>query len=74
VVTDLFTAGVSAAVAWHAGRLVLEDRAAGSEVFASVPLWVCELVLPLAFGVIAGRYLLFAIRHARVAVTPDGGA
>jgi TRAP-type C4-dicarboxylate transport system permease small subunit len=69
VITDLFTAIVSFVVAWHAGRLVLDDRAAGSEVFASVPVWVCELVLPVAFGIIALRYLLFAIGHLRQALT-----
>jgi TRAP-type C4-dicarboxylate transport system permease small subunit len=70
VLTDLFTAAVSAMVAWHALRLVLDDKAAGSTVFASVPVWVCETVLPLAFGVIALRYLLFAIDHARAAFSP----
>lgn len=68
VVTDLFTAGVSTMVAWHAFRLVLDDKAAGSTVFASVPVWVCETILPLAFGVIALRYLLYAIDHGRAAI------
>jgi TRAP-type C4-dicarboxylate transport system permease small subunit len=72
VITDLFTAGVSAVVAWNAGRLMLEDWAAGSEVFASVPLWVCELVLPIAFGMIALRYLLYAMRHTRDAASSGG--
>ncbi len=67
VLTDLFTAAVSAVVAWHGGRLVLEDHAAGSEVFASVPVWLCEIVVPLAFGVIAFRYVMYAIHHVRMA-------
>ncbi len=70
VVTDLFTCGVSAVVAINAARLVMGDRAAGSEVFASVPLWVCELVLPLAFGMIALRYLLYCVRHLRDLLHP----
>jgi TRAP-type C4-dicarboxylate transport system permease small subunit len=65
VVTDLFTAIVSAMVAWHGLRLVLDDKAAGSTVFASVPVWVCEMILPLAFGVIALRYLLYTVVHVR---------
>jgi TRAP-type C4-dicarboxylate transport system permease small subunit len=73
VATDVFTALVSAVVAWHGGRLVLEDRAAGSEVFASVPVWVCELVIPLAFAVIAARYLLYAIHHVRQVAESEGG-
>lgn len=73
IATDVFTALVSAVVAWHGGRLVLEDRAAGSLVFASVPVWVCEIVIPLAFAVIALRYLLYAVRHVRQVVGGSEG-
>ena len=69
VATDLFTAAVSLALAWHSARLLLADRAGGDKVFASVPLWVCELVLPAAFGVIGLRYLAYAVAHGRKAVT-----
>jgi TRAP-type C4-dicarboxylate transport system permease small subunit len=72
VITDLFAAGVAGVVCWSAVRLILEDMEYGSEVFASVPLWVCELVLPVAFGTIAVRYLAYAVRHAREAAI--GGA
>jgi len=68
VATDLFTAAVSLALAWHSVRLLLGDRAGGSMVVASVPLWVCELVLPLAFGVIGLRYLAYAVAHGRNAI------
>ena len=63
------TAAVSAFLSWHAGRLVLEDRAVGMVAFASVPVWVCEMVLPLAFGLIALRYLLYAVDHGRAGFT-----
>jgi TRAP-type C4-dicarboxylate transport system permease small subunit len=63
VVTDLFTAAVSSVVAWNAWRLVQEDRAAGLTLFASVPMWVCELILPVAFAVIGVRYLVYALQH-----------
>jgi TRAP-type C4-dicarboxylate transport system permease small subunit len=65
VVTDLFTAGVSAVVAWNAWRLLQDDRAAGTTLFASVPMWVCELILPIAFAVIAVRYLIYAGLHLK---------
>jgi len=68
VLTDLFTAIVAAVVAWSAFRLVLDDRAAGVTAVAFVPLWVCEAILPVAFGVIALRYTLFAIKHLRAGV------
>ena len=71
VLTDLFTAIVAAVVAWSAFRLVLDDRAAGMTAIAFVPLWVCEAILPVAFGVIAIRYFLFAIRHLRASVVGE---
>jgi len=71
VVTDLFTAVVSAVVAWSALRLVLDDRAAGGTAVAFVPVWACEAILPLAFAVIALRYLLFAIKHTKMSVARE---
>ncbi len=72
VFTDLFTAGVSLAVGWNAWRLLQSDREAGTTLFASVPMWVCELILPVAFTVIAVRYLVYAGHHLR-AVLGDRG-
>lgn len=70
VITDLFTAAVSLALAWHSARLLLGDRAGGTMVVGSVPLWVGELVLPVAFGVIGLRYVVYAVAHGREAVSP----
>jgi TRAP-type C4-dicarboxylate transport system permease small subunit len=67
VVTDLFAAGVTAVLGWNAGRLVLTEREAGFAASAGVPAWVAELVLPLAFAVIAWRYLRMAWDHLRAA-------
>jgi TRAP-type C4-dicarboxylate transport system permease small subunit len=72
VVTDMFTAVVSAVVAWSALRLVLDDRAAGVTSGAFFPVWICEAILPLAFGIIALRYTLFAIRHLKMNATDEG--
>lgn len=74
VVTDVFTAAVSAVVAWNAWRLVQDDRAAGTTLFASIPLWVCEMILPVAFFVIGLRYLVYAVLHLKRAWSGgDGG-
>ncbi len=73
IVTDLFTAVVSAIVAWSAYRLMIDDRAAGGVAIANVPVWVCESILPVAFAVIALRYLLFAIKHLRTATGEEDG-
>lgn len=74
VVTDLVTAAISGAVAWQAGRLVVSEKAMGMMAFGSVPLWVCELILPVAFALIAIRYLIYAAEHGRAALQARGTA
>jgi TRAP-type C4-dicarboxylate transport system permease small subunit len=71
VITDLFTAVVSAVVAWSAYRLMLDDRAAGVTAVAFVPVWICEAILPVAFAVIALRYALFAVKHLKLSLSSE---
>lgn len=68
VLVDLFTAGVAALIAWHAGRFVYSEYTSGSTVFAGLPAWIAEFILPLAFGLMALRYLLFFISHLRLLI------
>ncbi len=76
-ITDLFTAVLCGFLAWHGGRLVLDERLAGTVVqgLGRVPVWVSQLVLPVGFGLIGAHYLLLAASHFRAlirarAVTP----
>lgn len=62
-VTSLFTLIVCVLLAWHAARFVADERAAGAMAFAAFPMWVAELILPLAFALIALRYLIHLRRH-----------
>jgi TRAP-type C4-dicarboxylate transport system permease small subunit len=67
MITDLFTAAVCAVLAYHAGRMVMIDRQSISMAFAAVPTWVCELIIPIGFGIMALRFLgrfLLAIYQA----------
>lgn len=63
VFVDIFTATVTAVIAYHAARMVQMDREAEIIAFADVPAWICELIIPLAFGVIAWRYAIYAVIH-----------
>ncbi len=56
--TNLFAAIVCMVITWHAARLVMMEKSDGSIIFASVPTWVGELIIPLGFGVMALRFLL----------------
>lgn len=56
--TDLFASFVCATVAYYAGRFVQDEITYATPAFAGIPAWPLETVIPLAFGVIALRYLL----------------
>ncbi|MDX9708552.1 MAG: TRAP transporter small permease [Trichloromonas sp.] len=63
LVTAFFTAAVCALCAWHAGRFVLMEREFGSTLLGQVPAWIFQAAIPLAFGLIAARYLAAAGRR-----------
>ncbi|MFK7886165.1 MAG: TRAP transporter small permease [Gammaproteobacteria bacterium] len=64
VVVDLFTFAVCAIVAWYGVEFVGWTRLDENLAFGKLPLWWFQAVLPLGFGLIAYRYLLWAGRHA----------
>lgn len=67
-VTSLFTAGVSAVVAYHAARFVASDHAAGTIAFGGIPAWAVEAAVPLAFALVTLRYCaLCAVQVRRAA-------
>lgn len=68
ILTDVFTAAVAGFFSWHAGRLVIEDYSSGMTAFSSVPVWACELVLPIAMSIITIRYAIYAVKHFREAM------
>ena len=56
-----FTAVVCVLFAYHAGRFVWIDYQDGIVAFASVPAWLCELIMPLGAGVMGLRYVLHTV-------------
>jgi TRAP-type C4-dicarboxylate transport system permease small subunit len=65
--TDLFTLGVCLLLAWQALRFMQSARDSGEMAFGSLPVWVAELILPLAFTLIALRYGLRFVHHVQQA-------
>lgn len=61
--TSLFTAAVTGIIAWHSARFVVLDYEAGITVFANVPSWLAESVIPLSFALMTLRFVLLAGRH-----------
>jgi TRAP-type C4-dicarboxylate transport system permease small subunit len=60
IVTSVFASGISALVArasWNFVQVEIEYEAVA---FAEVPAWIPEIVIPVSFGLIALRYLVYA--------------
>jgi len=66
----LFTTLVCALMTWHSARFVIMEKADGMLAFFSVPIWICELVIPFAFGIITIRYALFFMENLIRIFTP----
>ena len=61
VIVDFFTAGICAVVTWYSVNFVLLSYEYGDVLLGNVPAWILQLVLPLGFGLMSWRYILFAI-------------
>jgi TRAP-type C4-dicarboxylate transport system permease small subunit len=60
-----FTALICTVVAWHAGRFVLMEREFGATVLGTAPAWFFIVIIPIAFGLIAFRYLVNVLHLCR---------
>jgi TRAP-type C4-dicarboxylate transport system permease small subunit len=67
VITHLFTVAICVLLAWHAGRFVASERTTGELAFTLLPMWIAQLILPAAFGLIALRYVILLVKNARAA-------
>ncbi len=64
--TNTFAAAISALISWHAGRFVLFEKEDGFILFSNIPAWLCELIIPIAFAVMALRFTLQTIHPPAV--------
>jgi TRAP-type C4-dicarboxylate transport system permease small subunit len=60
VVTDLFSAIVAAFLTWAAFLFIRSEIKFSGTVLLSVPLWVWNLIFPIAFVLIAFRFFMAA--------------
>ncbi|MFV1997681.1 MAG: TRAP transporter small permease [Acidiferrobacterales bacterium] len=61
IVIDLFTAGISIAIAVFSTNLLVIEWESGATVFASVPSWLAVAILPVAFGLMFFHYSLHIV-------------
>jgi len=60
-VVFLFTAAVCGIVAWYSVSFVLIEYQDGASAFSKVPVWLTEVIIPVAFINISLRYLISTI-------------
>ncbi len=65
---ELFAAIVCGVVAWSAAYFVLSEYEAATIAFAKVPVYVSAAIIPVAFGIMGIRYLLWSLTHAMEAI------
>jgi TRAP-type C4-dicarboxylate transport system permease small subunit len=64
--THVISAGVCIVITWASLRFVIEEFAYGSTVFAQIPAWITESIIPLGFGLISLHYLILAAFEFRL--------
>lgn len=62
---ELFTALICSAVAYFSLQFVQIEFVDGGYAFARVPAWVCEIIIPFAFVVIALRYFTLSFLNLK---------
>ena len=59
IVVDLFTAVVCGIATWASVMFVRESYQGGDELLGTLPAWVFQSIIPLAFALLSYRYLAF---------------
>ncbi len=60
--TDLFAALVCGLLSWQGARFVYFEWQDDSRLFAGLPAWIAEAIIPLGFGIIALRFLIHVVQ------------
>jgi TRAP-type C4-dicarboxylate transport system permease small subunit len=56
-VGNLFSSSICALLVWTSIRFVLDEKAYAAVSFGNIPTWVLQLIFPLAFTIMAARFL-----------------
>ncbi|MCF6245840.1 MAG: TRAP transporter small permease [Desulfobacula sp.] len=62
LIIAIFTTVICGIMAYFSFTFVLLERAGGMTAFAKVPAWLCESIIPIAFGIICFRYLILSFQ------------
>ena len=60
---NLFSAGVCVVLTYAAVKFVRNEALYGGRAILDIPSWQFNIVYPIAFGMIGGRFLLLALQE-----------
>ena len=60
LVISIFTFLICAIMAYYSLVFVMMEKNDGLIAFATIPAWVCESIIPIAFAIISFRYIIFS--------------
>ncbi len=72
IVVDVFAAGVALVIAWHAWRYLGLEIEFEDTVLVDTPAWIAHSIVPLAFALIAYRFVVGALSTTVELVTTRG--
>ncbi|MES9860272.1 MAG: TRAP transporter small permease [Candidatus Thiodiazotropha sp. LLP2] len=58
VIHNLFSALVCGIIAWHSARFVYIEWQDGSKLFANLPAWMGEIIIPIGFSAMCLRFII----------------
>ena len=70
---ELFTTVICSLASYYSFVFVRSEFYEGGSAFAQVPVWMCALIIPVAFAVMALRYLVMALAKLNTILTRNTG-
>ena len=64
VLCDAACAMISGIIAYASVQFVIEESSQGGTAFAQVPVWVCELIIPVSLAILTLRFAVQALATA----------
>ncbi len=74
IIVDAFAAGICLILGWHSYRYILLIREFEDTVLTSVPAWIAFGIVPIAFALMAYRFLLLSGKGLIRVLTGDAEA
>jgi TRAP-type C4-dicarboxylate transport system permease small subunit len=65
---NFFSAGVCSVLTYAAVKFVRDEALYGGRGILDIPSWELNIVYPVAFGIIAGRFMVLALKDLRCLV------